>query len=164
MNRWVGILALLVTRPCQARSRDPGTRYPGLPSRTTPAAARRTRILMRFVEAQNRPPTGRPAERHLVRALTRLSRDARRRLPSVAARRALVVQWELSLGDGSGRAARGPRPRRRRWRWPVASHVTGAGPGCDVPAEGRAESLTTGRGSNAAPWSSGPAGRPIPRI
>ena len=30
MNRWAGILALLVTRPCQARSRDPGTRYPGL--------------------------------------------------------------------------------------------------------------------------------------
>ena len=28
MNRWVGILALLVTRRFHARSRDPGTRYP----------------------------------------------------------------------------------------------------------------------------------------
>src|SRR5215471_396294 len=27
-NRWVGVLALLVTRPSQTRSRDPGPRYP----------------------------------------------------------------------------------------------------------------------------------------
>jgi hypothetical protein len=42
MNGWVGILASLVTRPSQTRSRDPATHYPSLPSRTTPAAARRT--------------------------------------------------------------------------------------------------------------------------
>src|SRR5215469_1873080 len=38
MNRWADILASLVTRPSQSRSRDPGTGYPGLPSPATPVA------------------------------------------------------------------------------------------------------------------------------
>jgi hypothetical protein len=85
-------------RPSRTRSRDLGTRC--LPAC---CAGRHRRspggpwILIRLIEAWNRPAAGRPAQRYLVRTVSRLSRDGPPPVACSSCRRDLAVQWELSL-------------------------------------------------------------------